>query len=261
MQLSIIIPAHNEEKRLSPMLEVYLECFIEKYGNDVEFIIVVNGSTDDTDQVAKSFEDLYVHVKAIIEPDQIGKGGAIMRGFALAQGDLVGFVDADGSTPPQAFQDLVENIGDAGIIIASRWLKDSVVSSPQSISRLIASRVFNFLVHIAFRMQISDTQCGAKLMRKETLQVVLPHLGLTQWAFDVDLLFQCKREGYQVIEHATVWNDAKHSRLNIPRASIEMFTAILRLRLLYSPFRWIVKGYDLTCGRFIRSRKLNNVRS
>jgi glycosyltransferase involved in cell wall biosynthesis len=254
MKLSIVIPAYNEEKRLKAMMDAYAACFPPRYGDQMEFIVVVNGSTDGTEDVARSCAAACPQIRVIVEPGKIGKGGAVMRGFAAAQGERVGFVDADGSTPPEAFQDLVDHIGNAGIIIASRWIEGAVVSPKQPPSRLMAGRVFNGLIRFLFKLKINDTQCGAKLLTREAVQAVLPHLGLTRWAFDVDLLFQIRRHGFAIVEWPTTWHDTAGSKLRVFRVSIEMFMAICRLRILYSPFRWIVAVYDRTLGRLIHLR-------
>lgn len=254
MKLSIVVPAFNEEIRLQPMLDAYTAFFTPRYGAEMELIIVVNGSTDRTEPIAREAARRHPQVRAIIEPRSIGKGGALLLGFQAARGELVGFVDADGSTPPEAFQDLVDHLGEAGAIIASRWMPGAQVSPRQPLKRRIASRVFNRLVRVLFGLRITDTQCGAKLMKGAALREVLPRLGTTRWAFDVDLLFQLRRAGYRIIERPTVWRDVGGSRLKVGRASFEMFVAVWRLRLLYSPFRWVVKVYDRTLGRLIRIR-------
>lgn len=245
MRLSIVVPAHNEERRIGPMLEAYLPYFTTRYGDDVEFIIVINGSTDRTDQVVADYAVRYSQVKTIIEPSPIGKGGALMVGFREATGDLIGFVDADGATPPEAFQDLVDKIGDAGGIIASRWASGSNVSPKQPLDRRIASRFFNLLTRTLFGLRLTDTQCGAKLISRTAMNAVLPHLGITRWAFDVDLLFQLRRAGYVIREIPTTWHDVEGSKIQVGKASTEMILALARLRLIYSPFRWVVNLYGL----------------
>lgn len=250
MQLTIIVPAHNEEKRLAKMLDEYLPFFAQIYRADFEMLVVVNGSYDDTEKVAKKYAATFPQLKCIVEPKQIGKGGAIMLGFAQAEGDLVGFVDADGSTPPAAFQDLADNIGQADAIIASRWLKDAQISPRQTWSRRMASRLFNGMVRLLFGLNFSDTQCGAKLIKRNAAREILPNLGITRWAFDVDLLFQLHRAGFKITEIPTIWHDVAGSRLKIVRASTEMFVALIRLRLLYSPFKGVVGFYDRHFARF-----------
>lgn len=251
MKLSIVIPAFNEEARLQPMLDAYVPYFHQRYGAEVELIVVVNGSVDRTEDIAKAFAGRHAIVRAVIEPRAIGKGGAVMLGFRHARGDIIGFVDADGATPPDAFEDLVMNIGSAGAIIASRWHPESHVNPVQPLKRRIASRAFNTVARLFFRLRINDTQCGAKVMTREAVVTVLPVIGVTRWAFDVDLLFQLHRAGFQIVERPTTWQDISGSRLRFGRASVEMLIAMVRLRLLYSPLRWIVTVYDRTVGRFI----------
>ncbi|MGE4488604.1 MAG: dolichyl-phosphate beta-glucosyltransferase [Kiritimatiellales bacterium] len=240
MKLSIVIPAHNEEHRLPPMLEAYGKYFSEKYGNDVELIVVPNFCDDRTADVAREIGQRYSQVKVIEEPDRVGKGGAVMIGARQAAGELVGFVDADGATPPEAFDDLVEHIGSAGCIIASRWMKGADVSPKQPLSRRFASRCFNLTVRLLFGLRLSDTQCGAKLFPRGMIQSILQNLGVTSWAFDVDMLFQARRAGAEIREIPTVWQDVAGSKIRIFQSSMNMIVALIRLRMVYSPLRWAV---------------------
>lgn len=244
MKLSIIVPACNEEQRIGRMLEKYLPLFTAEFGKEVEFIIVVNGTDDRTEHIVREYMRDYSTIRLIVEPGRVGKGGALMQGFAVAEGDLVGFVDADCATPPDAFKALVDNIGAADIIIASRWLAGSEISVKQSLRRRIASRAFNLLVRLLFGIKCSDTQCGAKLMRKAAVKKVLPDLGVTQWAFDVDLLFQLRRSGFTIAEVPTKWHDVAGSQLRLGHASIDMLFALVRLRLLHSPFKGLINLYN-----------------
>ena len=251
MKLSIVVPAYNEEDRIGRMLEAYLTYFAGRYGRDFEVIVCVNGSVDRTADIVRGFQAAFPQLRLIVEPRPIGKGGAIMAGGAVATGEFIGFADADGATPPPAFDDLVKNIGAAGLIIASRRLAGAVVSPRQPWRRRVVSRVFNFLVRILFKLKITDTQCGAKLMTAEAWRAIVPHIGLTKWAFDVDMLFKTRRARYPIAEIPTTWSDVGGSKLRVGAVSFQMLLAIARLRLLYSPFRWIVALYDRLLGRVI----------
>lgn len=251
MQLTIVVPAYNEERRIGAMLDAYLPYFAQRYGSQVEVLVVINGSRDRTEEVVRSYEDRYSILRHLVEPRRVGKGGALMLGFQAARGDLVGFVDADGSTPPHAFEDLVNHLGEADVVIASRWRRDARVSPPQPWSRRLASRLFNLAVRTLFGLRLTDTQCGAKLMRRNVLAGVLPNLGITQWAFDVDLLVQLRRAGARIVELPTEWHDVAGSKVEIIRVSLEMMAALIRLRLLYSPLRWVVTLYDRYLAPFV----------
>lgn len=226
------------------MLEAYASFFTSKYGDQAELIVVPNFCSDMTAQIAGALGVQYPMIKVMDDPGMVGKGGAVMLGARSASGELVGFVDADGATGPEAFDDLVEHIGSAGCIIASRWIKGAIVEPKQPLSRRVASRIFNALVNLMFGFRVHDTQCGAKLFSRKTLQVILPNLGITQWAFDVDMLFHVRREGFQIVEIPTVWRDIAGSKLRVAKASTNMAVALIRLRLIYSPFKWIVTIYD-----------------
>lgn len=196
MKLSIVIPAHNEELRLPPVLAAFERFYSERLGDAVEIIVVVNGSTDNTLSMTQQFAQSHQIVSVINEPRRVGKGGAVLLGLRRSRGEFVGYVDADGSTTPEAYFELVEGIGDAGCIIASRWMKGSVVEPKQPLSRRVASRIFNFMVNLFFGFRVHDTQCGAKLFSRQALDAVLPEIGITKWAFDVDMLFCVRRHGY-----------------------------------------------------------------
>lgn len=160
-----------------------------------------------------------------------------MLGAKTACGELVGFVDADGATPPEAFDQLVVKIGSAGCIIASRWMKGAQVSPKQPFSRRVASRCFNLMVRGLFGLQLTDTQCGAKVFRCEVIRYVVRNLGVTNWAFDVDMLFQTRRFGASVFEIPTVWRDQPGSKIRAFGSPLGMTAALVRLRMYYSPLR------------------------
>ncbi len=251
MRLSIVVPACNEERRIGPMLDAYLPFFAGRFGRDFELLVVINGTTDGTARVVEAYAPAYPQLRCLVEPGRIGKGGALMRGFAAARGDWIGFTDADGSTPPHAFLELVESIGDGGCLIASRWCAGARVSPRQPLARRVASRAFNVLTRVLFGLRLTDTQCGAKLMRRDVLLRVLPQLGITQWAFDVDLLFQLKRAGCRPREIPTEWHDVEGSKIQIVQTAFDMTLALTRLRLVYSPLRWVVDLYNRYVDPFL----------
>ncbi len=252
MDLSIIIPAYNERARIRPMLDAYLAVFLARYGERVEFLVVVNGTTDGTEAIVQEYIDQYPQMKMVVILDAVGKGGAIRRGLAESSGEWVGFVDADGSTPPEAFLDLVEHARPNTMTIASRWLPESIVPHRQPWQRRLLSRGFNFLVRVFFGIRLQDTQCGAKVMPGELARTVHGKLGATNWVIDVDLLLQARRSGARIVEHPTTWNDKPGSKLLIrPKTVWRTFLALLRLRLFYSPLQGMVRVADRMVGRHL----------
>ena len=244
MSTTIVIPAYNEEKRIGVTLDDYCGYFSHLSQGDVEIFVVLNGCMDNTLGIVQQFAKKYPFLTYVNIPQAIGKGGAVLEGFRRAKGDYVGYADADDATRAQSYHELIKRIGDADGIIASRWMKEAVVEPKQPFSRRFASRAFNLLIRILFGLHYHDTQCGCKLFRRKAVQRILPSLGMTRWAFDVDLLYHLKRHGYRVKEIPTVWRDRVGSSIHVPKVSLEMLLAIIRLRLLYSPFRFLVGIYN-----------------
>lgn len=251
------MPACNEEKRIGETLKAYCEYFSCWDINPVEIIVAINNTTDSTENIVKDFEAEYPLLSHITLPGK-GKGYAIIEGWRAALKDslaihddfYIGFVDADNATSPEAFADLIvqlythKNEGLDGAI-ASRYVTGAVVNPRQTLQRIFVSRIFNVMIRGLLFLNYRDTQCGAKLFRREAVDYTLNDLGLTQWAFDADLLFQMKRQGFKVKECPTVWSDKAYSKINFMHAGPNMALAIIRLRLLYSPFKFIVRAYDI----------------
>src|SRR3989344_4852650 len=241
VELSIIIPAYNEENRIRETVESYINYF-KNYSH--ELIIIPNGCKDKTEDIVKELSKKYLSIKYKTIKEAVGKGKAIKEGFNIAQGSLIGFVDADNSTKPKDFEDLIKNIKGYDCIIASRYMKGSIVKPKQKIMRIIGSRAFNFLVRIMLNLEICDTQCGAKLYKKNAIKNITPKLDVTRWAFDVDLLLKLKNQGYNIKEFPTTWEDKAGSKFSLNKAILEMFLALTRLRLINSKFKFIVSIYD-----------------
>ena len=241
VKLSIIIPAYNEEDRIKETLEAYCDFFSGKI--DFELQVIVNGCTDNTLGVVKNVAKKHKQVRYVDIGKVASKGAAVNYGFKIANGELIGFVDADMATKPDSFYELVKNIEGYEGVVASRWIKNAIVNKKQNLTRIIAGRMFNLLVNIFFNLKIKDTQCGAKLFKNNAIKKVSTHLGKTKWAFDVDLLYHMKLYGYKINEVPTEWNEPGGSHLK-SKTVLEMFLSILRLRLVYSPFKFVVTLYN-----------------
>jgi len=239
--LLLLIPAYNEERRIEPMLRDYAQFFGENYKGKFQLVVVLNGCTDDTLGVVRRVAADFLSVRALEFKAPIGKGGALIEGLKLASfGDLIGYADADGATSPQAFLDLVRQMGDADCVVGSRWLPDSVIHQSQTGGRKFASRVFHAIVQLLFRLNIHDTQCGAKVIKCEVIEKVHPYLHIADMAFDINLLVAIKRAGYRIREVPTEWTDKVGSKVTLARSSLTMFLSVVRIRLIYSPFyKWL----------------------
>ena len=246
MKLAIIIPAYNEEKRIGKTLETY-SSFFEKLRKanklDYETLIVINGTRDKTEDVVKKYGEKNSRIRHL-NFKRGGKGFAIMEGFKESlkrENGLIGFVDADLATKPEHFYELVKNIGDFDAAIASRAMKDSVIQTSKL--RRINSRGFNWIVRLLLFLPYRDTQCGAKVFKRKAIEKIVNSSIEAQWAFDVDLLYTLKKKGFSIIEVPTTWEEKSGGSIKM-MTPLKMFSSIVRLRLLHSPFKFIVEFYD-----------------
>ena len=239
--LLLLIPAYNEEARIEPVLREFAVFFQGNYSGPFQLVVVLNGCTDNTLGVVKRVAAEFPCVGWLDFPAAIGKGGALIEGLKLAgHADLIGYVDADGATPPHAYLDLVEKIGGPDCVIGSRWLPGAVIHQSQTGNRQFASRVFHMIVQTLFWMNIRDTQCGAKVMKRAVAEKIHPALRIADMAFDINLLYSMKHAGFRILEVPTEWTDQAGSKVALGRSSLTMFLSVVRIRLIYSPFyKWL----------------------
>lgn len=239
--LLLLIPAYNEESRIEPVLREYAEYFRKNYAGKFQLVVVLNGCRDDTIGVVKKVSSEFPEVQPIEFAAPIGKGGALIEGLKLAPlADLIGYVDADGATGPKAFHDLVKHADEAECVIGSRWIAGAILHQSQSGKRQFASRVFHKIVQTFFHMNIRDTQCGAKVLRRGVVEKIHATLHIADMAFDINLLYSIKRAGLRVLEVPTEWTDKVGSKVTLGKTSMTMLLSVIRLRLVYSPFyKWL----------------------
>ncbi len=247
MFVSMIIPAYNEEARIGRTLEAYADFFKDKKksGLDFEIIVVANACKDNTAGVVRQISKKHKEIK-LLDFEQGGKGFAVKQGFKEAlkgNAGLIGFVDADLATPPEAYLDLIRNINGYGGIIASRYVKGSIVKPKQTFFRILVSRVGNFIIRSLFMIPYRDSQCGAKLFKREAIEKIIPKLNMTQWGVDIDLLYNVRKLGYRIKEHPSIWQDVGGSKLNIKKTSVQILLAALQLRILTSGARIFFKFF------------------
>jgi glycosyltransferase involved in cell wall biosynthesis len=246
-KISILIPAYNEEERIGKTLKTYSTYFsnLKKQGIiDYQLSIIINGTTDNTEQVVKQSSQKDGAI-TFINLKQGGKKNAIMKGLqkSLSEGwPLIGFVDADMSTRPEEFYDLIKNIGNNDGIIADRSKKESKTN--MSFIRKITHTGFNMVVRSLLLLPYTDTQCGAKVFTNKTVQEIVKNGAQAQWAFDVEVLYNLHKKGYKIKSIPTIWVEEEGSKLNLLKTPFKMFSSIVRLRIVNSFLKPLIKLYD-----------------
>ncbi|MCI4444401.1 MAG: glycosyltransferase family 2 protein [Candidatus Aminicenantes bacterium] len=228
--LSIIIPAYNEEKRLGLTLRKIIDYFNSRK-IQAEIIVVDDGSSDRTAEVAHEILTEWPASKVIIQQKNKGKGAAIKEGVLKASGELILYTDADLSTPIEEIEKFLPLTAEGyDVVIGSRALPGSAIRKRQSWIREHMGKAFNFLVRLMLIKGIKDTQCGFKLFRREAARKIFTQLECQGFAFDVEVLWLAQKFGYKIAQVPVVWVNSPESKVMLFRSSIRMFLDLLKMR-------------------------------
>lgn len=227
--LSVIIPAYNEEARLPRTLDSAYT-YLSKRGRSFEIIVVDDGSLDHTVQEVEKFAETRPNVRVLQYSPNQGKGYAVRTGMLAARGDLVLFNDADGASPIEEIEKLELSIADgADIAIGSRAKPDESRTVEALIYRKYIGNTFNFLVQSLVLPGFYDTQCGFKMFRHEVAQDIFSVSRMNGFAFDVELLYIAKIRSYKVDEIAINWTNIDGSKVNVLIDSPKMLVELLKV--------------------------------
>jgi glycosyltransferase involved in cell wall biosynthesis len=241
LPLTLIVPAHNEATNIVQNVRKIVET-LEALHEPFEVLVVCDGSTDGTAAAAAEIEDARVRVMRYEE--NRGKGYAICMGIAQARGRLIGWLDADLDIDPYAIVDAVRRFDQAPVnaVIGSKRHPDSRVDYPRS--RRVFSWGFQILVRLLFRVNVRDTQVGAKVFRREMLEVVAPLLLIKRYAFDLELLAVGAEFGFDRIEEMPIQIDYRFSGTGIDIGAVrQMFLDTLAIAYRIHLRHWYVRQF------------------
>ena len=230
--LSVVIPAYNEETRLPASLEAlgaWLSGRTEALSAEV--LVVDDGSTDRTAaRAAETGRRLGLDVRVLVHDTNRGKGAAVRTGALAAEGKLVLVSDADFSTPIGEWEKLAAVR--APVAIGSRAVDESLVKERQPVYRVAMGKLFNALVRLLAVPGIRDTQCGFKLFTREAARAVFSRATVDRFAWDVEALLLARRLGYAIAEVPVLWFDSPDSRVTLlggAQAYLELFRIRFRV--------------------------------
>jgi len=229
LTLSIIIPAYNEEKRLPDTLRQVLS-FCAQSDYSCEILVVENGSTDRTYQVAREYADKHSSLKVLREKEA-GKGRAVKMGMLAAGGEFRFMCDADLSMPLEEINRFIPPLlGDYDISIASREAPGAVrYGEPEY--RHLGGRFINAFIRLLALPGLHDTQCGFKCFRREIAEDLFGFQTITGWSFDIELLYIARVRGYRIVEIPVPWYFNPESKLKVVQDAIRMILDILIIRI------------------------------
>jgi glycosyltransferase involved in cell wall biosynthesis len=243
-RISIIIPAYNEEERISGRIQS-LTSYFNRVVGEYELLVITDGCTDKTPKIVSEHVNENPKVKLFNFPDRLGKGGAIIEGFKLARGDIIAITDADSSVPPEEIFRLVREAEDYDVVIGSRYARGSKLLARETFLRYFLGRSFNALTKLMFwrLRKVNDTQCGAKVLKRSVVKRVLRDLFITGFAVDVNLIYSAMRMRFKVKEVGITYTHVEHGSKvskSLAKLVMGMFFSLIKLRLYYSRFRPIL---------------------
>jgi dolichyl-phosphate beta-glucosyltransferase len=232
--LSVIIPAYNEEKRLPGTLDQVLAYLVQQ-PYSYEVLVVDDGSRDATREIVARFAAESACVRLVEYGGNRGKGYAVRQGMRAATGERILMSDADLSTPIEELETLAARLEDGfDIAIGSRALPESNLAVRQPPLRELIGRGFNLVVRILAVPGIHDTQCGFKLFSRAAAHDIFPLLTVDQWAFDVEALLVARKMGYRIAEVPVTWVNEENSKVNVARDFVRTLLDLGRIRLYWS---------------------------
>jgi dolichyl-phosphate beta-glucosyltransferase len=231
LDLSIVIPAFNEERRLPKAIE-RIGSYLSARPLQAEILVVDDGSSDATPKLIESYREKFPGLRLIANGRNRGKGFSVRHGMLEARGEIALFTDADLSTPIEEADKLLAALRENGFdaAIGSRALDRSLIEVHQSAFREWAGTFFNRLVRQITGIEFSDTQCGFKAFRRERTRIIFEQQRIERFGFDPEILFLAKRHGLRVAEIPVRWSHDAATKVNVIEDGIRMFLELPVIR-------------------------------
>jgi glycosyltransferase involved in cell wall biosynthesis len=228
-ELSIVVPAYNEELRLPATLE-RIAAYLKSSDRGAEVLVVDDGSKDRTAGVAESFLDKIPTLRVVPNGVNRGKGYSVRHGVQEAKGKIVLFTDADLSAPIEEADKLIEALEKCDVAIGSRAVDRSLITVHESPFREFAGIIFNKLVQVILWLPFVDTQCGFKAFRRERCGIVFEQQTIERFGFDPELLYLARHHGLRAVEIPVRWGHSPATKVSMLRDSIQMFLDVFKIR-------------------------------
>lgn len=240
-ELSIVVPAYNEEKRLPRALSQIRDYFAgrQSTASDIEIIVVDDGSTDGTARIVEEWARQMPSLRLVLNGGNRGKGYSVRHGMLEARGRIALFTDADLSSPIEESAKLLAAISAGNdVAIGSRALDRSLIEVHQSPYRELAGIIFNGFVRLITGLPFHDTQCGFKAFVREPSRIVFEQQRIERFGFDPEVLFLAQRHGLRAAEVPVRWSHDPATKVHVIRDSLLMFGDLVYLR-----WNWLLGRY------------------
>ena len=228
-ELSIIIPAYNEELRLPATLSS-IAAYARSSKRRIEVIVVDDGSRDKTVAVAEQFRNEIPSLRVVSNGENRGKGYSVRHGMQEARGEIVLFTDADLSAPIEEVEKLLPAMKTNDVAIGSRAMDRSQITVHESPFREFAGIIFNKIVRLILWLPFVDTQCGFKAFRREPCKIIFEQQTIERFGFDPELLYLARHHGLRSVEISVRWGHSPATKVSMMRDSMMMFVDVFVIR-------------------------------
>lgn len=232
-ELSVVIPAYNEAKRIADTLE-YTITYLDKHIPSYEILVADDGSKDQTVQIVKKIMRNTNTLKLLQLGKNQGKGAAVKAGVLASTGKYVLFMDADNSTRIEQIEKMLSIMKeeDASVVIGSRYLRKDSVKIKQPWYRVMIGRVGNWLIRMLIVDNVMDTQCGFKLFKHKAAFELFNRMKIKRFGFDMEILTMAQKVfEFKIIEVPVDWYDAAGSRVRPIKAAIRTFLELIWIKI------------------------------
>ncbi len=240
-ELSIVIPAYNEERRLSETLR-RVRAYLQARRLEAEVIVVDDGSEDGTAALVEAWRAEFPGLRLVANGRNRGKGYSVRHGMLEACGRVALSTDADLSAPIEEADKLLNSLARGyEVAIGSRAADRSLIEVHQSPFREFAGIVFNRIVRAVTGVSFADTQCGFKAFLRKPARIVFEQQRIERFGFDPEILFLAKRHGLKAVEIPVRWAHDPDTKVHVLRDSLRMFWEVVSIR-----WHWLRGRYPRT---------------
>ena len=229
VDLSVVIPVFNEEKRLPENLDKIID-FLKSKKINSEIILVDDGSSDKTWKVLESYKAKHGNIKLLKHQKNLGKGAAVKSGMIASSGNLVLMTDCDLSTPIEEFDLLMGHIKKNDVVIGSRRLKEKKLGRMPARYRTFLGDIYYEMLRLILLPEVKDTNCGFKLFSRKVITPTFKRQKINRWGYDAEVLFIAHKHGFSIKEVPVKWTHFAGSKVKVFDAVVKTLGELMQIK-------------------------------
>lgn len=230
IDLSVVIPVYNEEKRLPASLDKII-LFLKRKKIKSEIILIDDGSSDKTLSILEKYQKKHHNIRLYHHHSNKGKGAAVKTGMIHAIGKIVLMTDCDLSTPMEELKNLRKYIDKYNIVIGSRRLKEKKLGKMPARYRTFLGDIYYEMLRLILLPSVKDTNCGFKLFSKKVIKPIFLRQQINRWGYDAEVLFIANKLGFFIKEIPVKWTHYTGSKVKLADAVIKTLFELLKIKI------------------------------